>query len=241
VALLLRKPTAADPAAAADATARTMADTLRREVTDPILREEKNSQSMISEKDSMLYDKYKNRGLFIDVYAFSPILISKPIDKLFRKLVIHPINRKLEKIENKYSSKGARDLQDKKFFKMKKRHLRFLSFYQKHAKNTNWYAYFPGYIYDLSKAGPYHASKELYQGEVKKTVWESKEYRIPTNPDAVLSAYYGKDWETPPFRSKKELIAEYGEMWHSKAPTKITALKHIANMIYFNKDSYLKK
>ena len=47
VALLLRKPTAADPAAAADATARAMADTLRREVTDPILREEKNSQSML--------------------------------------------------------------------------------------------------------------------------------------------------------------------------------------------------
>ncbi len=46
VALLLRKPTAADPAAA-DAVARAMADTLRREVTDPILREERNSQSTL--------------------------------------------------------------------------------------------------------------------------------------------------------------------------------------------------
>ena len=47
VVLLLRKPASADPAAAADATARAMTDTLRREVTDPILREEKNSQSML--------------------------------------------------------------------------------------------------------------------------------------------------------------------------------------------------
>ena len=47
VALLLRKPAAADPAAAADATVRAMTDTLRREVTDPILREEKNSQSTL--------------------------------------------------------------------------------------------------------------------------------------------------------------------------------------------------
>ena len=47
VALLLRKPAAADPTVAAEATARAMTDTLRREVTDPILREEKNSQSML--------------------------------------------------------------------------------------------------------------------------------------------------------------------------------------------------
>ena len=47
VALLLRKQTATDPSAAAEATARAMADTLRREVTDPILREERNSQSTL--------------------------------------------------------------------------------------------------------------------------------------------------------------------------------------------------
>ena len=43
VVLLTRKQTTADPAAAA----RAMTDTLRREVTEPILREEKNSQSTL--------------------------------------------------------------------------------------------------------------------------------------------------------------------------------------------------
>ena len=47
VALLLRKPAAADPTAAAEASARAMTDTLRREVTDPILREERNGQSTL--------------------------------------------------------------------------------------------------------------------------------------------------------------------------------------------------
>ena len=47
VALLLRKPAAADPTAAAEASARAMTDTLRREVTDPILREERNGQSAL--------------------------------------------------------------------------------------------------------------------------------------------------------------------------------------------------
>ena len=46
---LLRKPkeSSSDPASVAEATARAMADTMRREVTDPILREEKNSQSTL--------------------------------------------------------------------------------------------------------------------------------------------------------------------------------------------------
>ena len=47
VVLLTRKQTAADPAAAAETTARAVGDTLRREVTEPILREEKNSQSTL--------------------------------------------------------------------------------------------------------------------------------------------------------------------------------------------------
>ena len=47
VMLLLRKPAAADPTAAAEATARAMTDTLRREVTEPILREERNGQSTL--------------------------------------------------------------------------------------------------------------------------------------------------------------------------------------------------
>ena len=47
VVLLTHKQTTADPAAVADAAARAMTDTLRREVTEPILREEKNSQSTL--------------------------------------------------------------------------------------------------------------------------------------------------------------------------------------------------
>ena len=47
--LLLRKrtDTAADPAAIAEATARTLTDTMRREVTDPILREERSNHSTL--------------------------------------------------------------------------------------------------------------------------------------------------------------------------------------------------
>ena len=50
VVLLLRKKPdtgTADPAAMAEATARAMTETMRREVTDPILREERNSQSTL--------------------------------------------------------------------------------------------------------------------------------------------------------------------------------------------------
>ena len=190
----------------------------------PFKIREKNDQSMISEKDSLLYKEYQNKGLFIDVYTYSPILISKPIDKLFRIILIHPLNRKLEKIENRYQK--SRKSQYKRFFKAKKQHMRLLSFYQKHAKNTKWYAYTPGYIYNLTKAGPYHFSTELYQDSVKTTLWEGKEHKIPADPNAILTAYYGKDWETPPFMSEEKF---------GKTSMKISALKHIANIIYYKK------
>lgn len=196
---------------------------------------EKNTYSMISEKDSMLYDHYQNKGLFIDVYAFSPILISKPIDKLFRRVLIHPLNQRLEKIENQNPKGIPFSLQQKRFFKAKKRHIRLLNFYKKYAKNTKWYAYFPGYIYNLSKAGPYHSWDELYRNNVRVDFGKEVVCRIPSNADAILTAYYGKDWRIPPFKGKEELVAEHGNSWFSKAPTKITVLKHIANIISFSK------
>lgn len=197
---------------------------------------EQNTQSMISEKDSMLYENYQHKGIFIDVYALSPVLISKPIDAMFRTLFIHPLNRKLETIENVHIPHRRCDSLYKKFFKMKKRHMSVLSFYEKHAKNTNWYAYYPGYIYDFHKAGPYHAAAELYGNAKNTAVWEGKEYTVPADPNGILQAYYGKDWQTPPFSSKESLVKQYGDAWFGKAPTKITALKHIANVIFYNKN-----
>ena len=194
---------------------------------------EQNDQSMVSEKDSMLYEKYQHKGIFIDVYAVSPVLLARPVDAIFRTLLIHPINRKLEKVENGCVVKEKRQQQYRKFFKLKKRYLDILAFYQKHAKNKKWYAYDPGYIYDLSKAGPYHASEELYGEKKNTTLWEGEQYRIPAKPDAILQAYYGKDWKKPPFLSKKALVEKYGDRWYSKAPTKITVLKHISNVISY--------
>ena len=202
---------------------------------------EQNSDSMISEKDSLLYDKYESRGLFIDVYAYSPILAAKPIDKLFRRLFIHPLNRKLEKVENSYPPKNDFEKKYQKFFKLKERYMKVLAFYRKRAKNTEYYAYFPGYIYDRKKAGPYHKASELFGASSNKLEWENKKYKVPANPDSVLKAYYGK-WEVVPFKTKKDLVKEEGnENWYSKAKKGITALKHISYIVAFNNKKIAKK
>lgn len=196
---------------------------------------EQNDNSMISEKDSLLYDQYENRGLFIDVYAYSPILKTKLIDKIFRKTIIHPLNYKLEKIENNYPRKGNYNKKYKKFLKLKNRYLKILSFYSKHANNEKYYAYFPGYIYDRKKSGPYHKANELFSDTPTYTMWENKNYKIPADYNAILSSYYGKNWIIPPFKTKNELIEQYKEKWYSKAPTKVTALKHISYIKYIKK------
>ena len=193
---------------------------------------EPNHRSMVSEKDSSLSTRYQNKGLFIDVYAYSPILVARPIDAIFRRLFIHPLNHRLETVDNNFGRYTDKQ-QIKKFFKLKKHYLKVLDFYKKYAKNEKYLAYFPGYICNLSKAGPYLLSSALFEKEHSKAFWISEFYKIPKNPDAVLFAYYGDDWKEPPYLTKSELIDLYPEAWYNKAPTKVTALKHISNLLFY--------
>lgn len=59
---------------------------------------QKTTRSIVDEKDSELYEKYNMRGLFVDVYAYTPILYNLTLDKLYRYLFIHPLYKKSEKL-----------------------------------------------------------------------------------------------------------------------------------------------
>lgn len=192
---------------------------------------EQNEKSQIAEKDSQLWTEYAHHGLFIDVYALSPILVSKRVDALFRRLWIHPLNRRLERVEN---GKPCRN-RNARFQRLKRCYCRRLAFYAKHAKNSKYYAYFPGYIYDLKQAGPYHAEAELYAESPCSAEWEKEMYPVPANPHAVLSAYYGDNWDISPYRTKKELVAKYGDKWYSQAPINVTALKHVGYLLSYSR------
>lgn len=196
---------------------------------------EPNEQSRISEKDSLLYTHYKHNGLFIDVYAYSPILVCKVVDSIFRLFLLHPLNWHLERIENRYPANGNYDRQQKRFFAAKKRYECWLAFYAKYARNKKVYAYFPGYIFDFKKPGPYHKAEELFGVTPTYASWEAKLYKVPADPEAILCAYYGPEWETPPFRTRAELTALKDGLWYRKASKKTTALKHIANIISYRR------
>lgn len=196
---------------------------------------EPNDQSRISEKDSLLYTHYKHNGLFIDVYAYSPILVCKVVDSIFRRFLLHPLNRQLERIENRCPIDGNTVRQHKRFFAAKKRYERRLAFYAKYAKNEKVYAYFPSYIYDLKKPGPYHKVEELFGESPTFALWEKKQYKVPADSEAVLRAYYGPEWETPPYLTREQLIASAKGSWYRNAPKKATALKHIANILSYRR------
>ena len=194
---------------------------------------EDNEHSIISEKDSTLFTKYQYRGLFLDIYAYSPILYSLPIDKLFRRLIIHPTNRRLKFFEDRYPMYTNKAKADKTFLRLKKRYLKWLSFYHKHAKNNCYYVYSPEYIHTYKKAGPYHPARHLFS-EHRYTPWEGLSCRIPNEPELVLESYYGKGWRNPPFKTKQQLQQEHGSEWFSHAEKGITALKHISNVVSFS-------
>lgn len=183
---------------------------------------EKNGLSQLYERDSYLCELYEMRGLFIDIYVYSPILISITIDKIYRHIFIHPIHKKIKKIENLWKSDRIKF--SKKFLNIKKKYLKRVDWYLKHANNKNYYAYTPNYIENLKKAGPYIKKEDLY-GETKKCAFEGEYYSVPTNHEEILKAYYGDDWKKSPFISLEE-IEKY-----SKKHFPITKLKHI---IYFD-------
>lgn len=189
---------------------------------------EKNNKSILVEKDSELHEKYRYRGLFIDIYAYSPILNSVFIDKLWRKIFIHSLYKKIRKCETdwKYAGADKRVDNEKKFLNLKEKYLKRVKWYLNNAKNDNYYCYTPNYINDIENPGPYIPKNALY-GDKTFAEFEKRKFGIPSDTDAVLKAFYGKEWYISPYKSKKQLIAEYGELaWYSSKVMNVTPLKH---------------
>lgn len=194
----------------------------------------RDRKSIISEKDSPLYDKYRYRGLFIDVYAYSPILHSFFLDKIYRCLFIHPLYKKLKKIEDMYPRYNGSGKQDdkqaldrllKKFEQQKEKYMRHVDWYGKHAQNDDYLVYMPNYIHQLKHPGPYIKKTDLY-GDPTRAQFHLLNMPIPSASDKVLKAFYGK-WYISPYKSKDMLIDEYGKGWYSHNDFLVSVMKHI--------------
>lgn len=194
----------------------------------------RDRRSTISEKDSPLFDKYRYRGLFIDVYAYTPVLCSVAFDKLYRRIMIHPLYKRILKTENMYPVFSPSDApKDKaalkkaldKFARQKAVYMKRVDWYLAHAKNDSFFVYTPTYIYDLKNTGPYIQKDDLYGAE-KTAQFETLELPVPTNSDKVLEAFYGK-WYESPYVPMEKLKAKYGERWFSFHEFKATIMKHI--------------
>lgn len=200
----------------------------------------RDRKSIISEKDSPLYDKYRYRGLFIDVYAYSPILHSVFLDKVYRRIFIHPLNKKLKKIEDMYPRYNGSREQDneraldrllKKFKKNKEKYMRHVDWYSKHAQNGDYLSYMPNYIHQLKHPGPYIKNTDLY-GEPTQAQFHALNMPIPSATDKVLSAFYGK-WYISPYKSKDMLIDKYKKEWYSHNDFLVSVMKHIDHVDIF--------
>lgn len=186
---------------------------------------QKNSVSKVCEKDSELFELYSKRGLFIDVYAYCPILGWRWSDALYRTLFIHPLNKKIRKIETEWKVGTNPDKAFIRFKKLKMKYMERVNWYIRHAKNKKYVSYEPFYIYDLKKPGPYIRDEDMY-GEKQIGVFEGTEYEIPFHSEAVLRAFYGEKWEVSPF-STLDSIREDGKLLYSQAEFDATCYKHL--------------
>ena len=197
---------------------------------------EKNEKSIIEEKDSELCHDYKYKGIFIDVYSYSPIVVNKSIDGFVRKLLIQGFGTFFSKglytqIRNeeklwKYDGQANREKHFKKYLKLKKKYLERVSLYFKLANNEDYYACAPYYIDNLKKPGPYVSAKSLISDKKYECDFEDMKSFAPPDPYTVLASTYGEKWNISPFKSLEELKGKDGYEF-SKKVFDPTALKHI--------------
>lgn len=190
---------------------------------------QKECQSFIEEKDSELYNKYKFRGLFIDVYAYSPVLYSVKIDSLYRKLFIHPLYKKIRQAETEciYGDESVKS--EIKFHKLKKRYMKRSEWYKAHSKCKDYYAYEPHYLDNINKPGPYIKGTDLYGDNITTGLFEGMICEVPANPDKILEAFYGKNWNKSLLVPIEEL-KKLGTSMYSKDSFDASCYKHIKSV-----------
>jgi phosphorylcholine metabolism protein LicD len=174
---------------------------------------QKNEVSLTDEKDSVLYERYDGRGLFLDVYAYCPVLVGRNVDWCYRKLFIHPLHRHIKRIEDKsrYKAKGNERFSEHylaKFEKLKKKYVSRIEWYLKHVNCRDYYCYEPRYLDNLKHPGPYIPAADLYgtSGKEKQSGnLEGESFGVPAIPENVLRAFYGENWNRSPYCSVEEL------------------------------------
>ena len=190
----------------------------------------RDKKSCISEKDSQLYPLYNSRGLFIDIYSYTPILVNRHIDACFRRVFIHPLHSLLTRLEASYltiKKSPLKERQCKRRFRILKHlYMHHVNWYLTHAKNDEYYVYTPNYIENKKKPGPYIPKNDLY-GKKRTEFFEGMNLPVPTCPEKVLQAYYS-NWSESPFKTIPQLIATHGaDKWFSENLFLVSIMKHI--------------
>lgn len=186
---------------------------------------QKNSVSKVCEKDNELFELYTKRGLFIDVYAYCPILGCRWLDAIYRSGLIHPLNKQMRKIESVWKFGCDSEKAFLKFKRMKEKYIKRANWYIKHARNKKYVSYEPFYIYDLKKPGPYIKVEDIY-GKKRNSIFEGMEYEIPSNSENVLHAFYGEEWEKSPFSTLDDIRIN-GDLVYSQAKFDASCYKHL--------------
>lgn len=110
----------------------------------------RDKHSFITEKDSYISDRYEKQGIFLDIYAYSPILYSIKVDSLYRRFRIHSLHKALAEVEYKmyregYDTENGKKM-EAKYFHFKYKYMKRVDWYLRNANNRNYWCYTPNYL-----------------------------------------------------------------------------------------------
>lgn len=195
----------------------------------------KDSQYKVDEKDSELYPNYSNHGLFIDVYAYSPIYVNRFFDYVYRLLFFCRLHKRIRKVETEWKIKDGDPKVLEEFIRLKDIYMKRYEKYINAAKCEDYYAYEPCYMEpDLKIKGwlnkvvndhetlsdffakqlnpAIYIKREALYGNpesgtrnFKESVFNGESFGVPLDENEVLSAYYGGNWIKSPYKRIDDL------------------------------------
>ena len=195
----------------------------------------KDTQYIVDEKDSELYPLYDNRGLFIDVYAYSPIFVNRFFDYVYRMIFFSRLHKRIRKAEKEWKTKDSDPRALDEFKRLKGIYKKRRKDYLEYVHCDDYYAYEPCYMepglkikgwlgkvvndhetlkdFFANQVNPaiYIKKEALYGNEdsdtraFKESVFVDESFGVPLDENEVLSAYYGGNWIKSPYKRIDDL------------------------------------
>lgn len=149
----------------------------------------RDDSTEVKEKLNNSSFNFKEKGIFVDIYAYDYSLKALFLDKLYRQVIMLPLNFIISKLDKGFDGKLQLKL-------LKSLYILLEKLYSVLPKSKKYISYSPSYIYKAFNPGPYFNAEGIFDKSYVME-FEGLQVKAPGNKEDVLEKCYGKDFRIP--------------------------------------------